>query len=42
MIFKIRTEAYISTLGQLTDSLICPHNTLRNLAMVEKHALAKL
>ena len=49
MYFKLRTEAYTSTLGllltyslidslsdTLDDSLICPHNALRNLAKVEK------
>ena len=30
--FKLRTEAFTSTLGLLTDWLICPHNALRNLA----------
>ena len=36
MIFKLRTEAYTSTLGLLTDSLICLHNALKNLTKVEK------
>ena len=34
--FKLRTEAYTSTLARSTYSLICPHNSLRNLVMVEK------
>ena len=35
-VFKLRTEAYTSTLGLLTDWLVCPHNALKNLAKVEK------
>ena len=45
-IFKLRTEAYTSTLGLqtdwLTDSLICSQNALKTWQMFKNHTLAKL
>ena len=38
---KLQKEAYASTFGLLSDSLICPHNALKNLEKVSKIKLVQ-